>query len=501
MNILIVDDEYEIRNGLATILGESRWDDIPITGVLVAKDSAEALECLARNGIEVVITDIRMSGMDGLGLTETIQYMYPRIPVIILSGYYDQENVRTALRSGASDFLYKPVQLADLQRALRSIMKKHRYEKKKSLHISLQQFRSVSHGQFKFVVAADIDDLSSSRAKQFGDLTMLTWLMNKVATECAEEMDGVCLLSDQTKAETVNLLIGISAPTPGQALEKAQRLSGAVSEFWEKIIRLPVSFGIPSVANAFTPEEYVYHAKCALFARTVQGASQGAAAADVFVSEAEQKTGNSKILLGTLIETGDLEKLAQEVEKTIDHLYQSKEVLWLIKGLESLVVFLYQKITEVFPDGPLKMSDLQLQLQKMLWYRSRDELLQQLKSWVNMALVEQGKEERGGHLLLKAEEYIIKNYRQPLSLTDVANQCYLSPNYLSRLFRERKRMTFLEMLTSVRIENAKRLLHDPSVRIYEIAEAVGYGSWKHFCRVFKEMTNTTPTEYRKKLGH
>jgi len=498
MKFLIVDDEFEIRNGLSQILRDSNWDDIPVTGIEMAGDSMEALERIVPNAIDIVITDIRMPGMDGLSLTETIQYRHPHIPVIILSGYHDKQNVVTAMRSGASDFLFKPVQLDELQGALRKTMKKARQVKRKSLHISQQQFHDLARDRFKAVIAADIRDISYARVKQLDDMNMLTWFMNKVATEFAEEREGVFFITDQIKTEPVNLLIGICDQTANQTRDTAERLSEILSQFWDGTLKLPISMGLSGVFAESNPEEYVYHAKCALFSRTLHGCTKKATFPDPRVAE-ESKAMVSKMRLETMIETGDLDGLAAELTLTINEQYKSGNIYTIIKALESLIVFLYQKMSSAFPDSPLKMSDLQLQLQKMLWCRSREDVIQQLIKWMHMIFGERVRDERSDHFMIKAERYILENYHRPLTLADTAEQCYLSPNYLSRLFREKKGMTFLELLTAVRIENAKRMLHEPWVRIYEIAEAVGYGSWKHFCRVFKDTTNTTPTEYRKKL--
>lgn len=106
--------------------------------------------------------------------------------------------------------------------------------------------------------------------------------------------------------------------------------------------------------------------------------------------------------------------------------------------------------------------------------------------------------DRKKFLIREAERYIRENYAEKLTLEQVAQQVYVTPAYLSRLFSEIDGMGFSDYLTRVRMEEAKRLLHTRRKKIYEIAEQVGYRDVKHFIRVFRKLEQCTPTEYRER---
>ncbi|HCS73796.1 MAG TPA: hypothetical protein DIW17_07970 [Clostridiales bacterium] len=94
--------------------------------------------------------------------------------------------------------------------------------------------------------------------------------------------------------------------------------------------------------------------------------------------------------------------------------------------------------------------------------------------------------------------YIIQNqYSENLTLDDVARQVFISPYYLSHLFREELGVTFLEYLTRIRMEEAKRLLCDRSLTILDISARVGYEDPSYFSKVFKKNTGVSPNQYRK----
>lgn len=101
------------------------------------------------------------------------------------------------------------------------------------------------------------------------------------------------------------------------------------------------------------------------------------------------------------------------------------------------------------------------------------------------------------HILEKACNFIRQNYAQKLSLEIVAKQVYVSPFYLSHLFKEDLNTTFGEFLTKVRIEAAKNLLRDSDLSLSQIALEVGYPDQSYFTKVFKKVEKITPKTFRR----
>ena len=96
------------------------------------------------------------------------------------------------------------------------------------------------------------------------------------------------------------------------------------------------------------------------------------------------------------------------------------------------------------------------------------------------------------------QECLAESYRQKFSLTEVAARFYLSPYYLSRLFRRVTGQSIVDYLNNRRIESAQKLLETTELSISAIAEQTGFASAAHFRRVFREVTDISPLQYRKK---
>ncbi|MDI9419099.1 MAG: AraC family transcriptional regulator [Firmicutes bacterium] len=101
------------------------------------------------------------------------------------------------------------------------------------------------------------------------------------------------------------------------------------------------------------------------------------------------------------------------------------------------------------------------------------------------------------HTIHQIIQYIRKHYQEKLSLAKIAEQFYISPYYLSRMFKQVTGLTLTEYLNNTRIKAAQQLLLTTHMPISEISEQAGYESHTHFSRVFKQFTNLSPMQYRK----
>ncbi len=129
---------------------------------------------------------------------------------------------------------------------------------------------------------------------------------------------------------------------------------------------------------------------------------------------------------------------------------------------------------------------------------------QTAEQWLSKLAVEIAKlvahvyEKRSKSIIRKAVGYMEENYGQPLSYKDVAKEVFISPSYFLSLFKEETGSTFVDHLTTVRIDKAKLLLASTEKSIAEIAFEVGFNNPNYFSSTFKKLTGTTAKEYRSK---
>ena len=103
-------------------------------------------------------------------------------------------------------------------------------------------------------------------------------------------------------------------------------------------------------------------------------------------------------------------------------------------------------------------------------------------------------------VIQEIQNFICCHYAENISLNSLAEQFYLHPNYLSRLFKEKTGHNFVEYLTEIRMEKVKELLRSSNKKIIEICDMTGYDNPRYFSKVFKQYTGMTPREYRDNIS-
>lgn len=138
---------------------------------------------------------------------------------------------------------------------------------------------------------------------------------------------------------------------------------------------------------------------------------------------------------------------------------------------------------------PVEESQLDAVMEKVLNQLKRQES--------NSALSQTTPEQMSsGDIIERAKKYIHENYTRKISQEDVAAHCYITPAYLSSLFKARLSCNFVDYVTAVKIKEAKYLLENSSYQVKEIAYRTGYEDYTYFCKVFKKTVGVSPLEYR-----
>ena len=114
--VLIVDDEENTRIGLVKLLAQEGYDAKAVA------DGFEALEYLNDGGIDLVITDINMPGMNGLVFLRELNQTYPEIKVVMITAYGGVGSYLESMNLGALEYLHKPVKLKDLRAVLSKVL-------------------------------------------------------------------------------------------------------------------------------------------------------------------------------------------------------------------------------------------------------------------------------------------------------------------------------------------------------------------------------------------
>ncbi len=142
LKLLLVDDEQMVHRGMRAL---TDWESLGVGEITSAYYVAEAVEVARKLRPELILTDIRMPGVDGFSLIEQLQNELPEASFVVLSGYDQFEYAQRALAMGVSAYLLKPVSEAELRRVIESCVKKHREAQERTqMRAELRRYREVA---------------------------------------------------------------------------------------------------------------------------------------------------------------------------------------------------------------------------------------------------------------------------------------------------------------------------------------------------------------------
>ena len=179
--------------------------------------------------------------------------------------------------------------------------------------------------------------------------------------------------------------------------------------------------------------------------------------------------------------------------------------LSMVAGLRSEFPNLQVTVLTGYRDFAYAQEAIRLGVTRFLLKPSKmDETNEALKTMVEqLDKLPPEEEEQLGHansfIVNQALSFMEKSYQQKLTLQDVADKCYVSQWHLSKLLNKYAEKSFYDILNSIRIHKAKELLADPSLKIGEISEMVGYADTAHFARTFKKLEGMSANEYRNSM--
>lgn len=561
IKVFIVDDEERQRHSIVRHVDWQRYG-MRVTGEW--EDAASALAGAAATPPDLLITDIRLIGTDGLELSARMKEGNPQLSVIMVTGYEEFQYAKTAVDLGVEAFLVKPIIFAELGDILERIREAKQAELTKRqeavrLQEQLAAFRPIAEQQWLQEVLHGLivgDEAIRAQAQAFGLFSsagprrVLSLLvsadrtsplakddqMRQAKAHMEEAAEAVCgaLLEARLTSERGHIVLILHG---GASVDFEAQTERCLARLIVEIGRLPTGrahIGVgPAVERLNLLAESFRLAQRAVNQSLLGGEEQAYSWRLLPQPEAgsaksvEELTADFFEMAGAGDAPGSLSLLGELLGRMADGLHPERS--------ERLELSELKEISErpVRPERPNRVERPELQslcmhlisgtyraaaevgdvgrsfgAEQKLWEqtlacRAEVELLQETVH-ILKGLIDFMAERKKTHtqaVVQRALEYMNTCYADNLSLRSVAEWVFLSPSYLGALFRAELGISFTDQLILIRIGKAKELLRQPQLKLYEVAERVGYQNIGYFTNVFKRITGNTPKEYRDIHGY
>ncbi len=533
IKVFLVEDEVIMREGIRSNID---WEAEGFEFVGEASDGELAYPLIQKSRPDILITDIQMPFMDGLELSRLVKQEQPGIKIIVLTGYDEFEYAKEGIRIGITDYLLKPIASAKLLEAVKKVgelvVEERQFqetfdqERQESLLIARQKFfrglvlgrKSVSAllgegRELGLDLAANRYNILLFQISASDDREDYLEAYNRAVSEIKE------------KAAALSEIFMVELGMEGWAfilMEKEEKdLEGVQREFMQFLrdtlggyegIRYFGGLGTP-VGRLSELNKCYEEAGHAFAYRYLREDDQIIGSGDLPDRIHTQQEPDLRSL-----EVGKLDRrvaerflktgLKGEVAGFVDGYFAG----FGEKNMESLLFRQYVVMDMYFAAVALleglgygaedlveRCGDIQDMTVVFSSAQSNREYLQKILE-ATIDLREAVSQKRYHSLLKEAKNYIRRHFEdEDISLNAVAASVNLSPNHFSSIFSQEAGQTFIEYLTSVRMERAKELLRTTAMKSSEIAYAVGYKDAHYFSSLFKKTQECTPGEFRQKV--
>ena len=540
LKIFLAEDEVIVRETIKRMIP---WENLGFELVGEAADGEMALPLLIRQQPDLLITDIKMPFMDGLTLARLAKKEVPGLKVVILSGYDDFNYAKQAINIGVEDYLLKPITKNALIERLTEI--RSRYEDEKTqreyyekFHREMQAYeKNSSRDFFEALVSGSLDMMEvHKRAEKLGlDIVAESYNILIFTMNCNEDFSGQREGYSSWEAESLEMLEKFFTGHPFAMLFRSNVFSYgvlikgeknsirentricveeirkifdrkednkewfvAVGESVERLSQIQKSYH--SASRAFS-QRYLYDGKVLHYDEMLAMEKKDVTNDDSEYLQKVDVNALNPTILQKFLSNGLLEETENFVQ---DYFYAIGQ-----EPMESVVFRSYVILNVRFSvlsflkelgcdTKTLEPEDTEKILAES--GRNMESTIAYAEKLVSQAiqLRDRNSGNKNRSILKTAVDFIDQHYmEEDMSLNKAANAANVSANHFSALFSQNMGQTFIEYLTSLRMDKAKEYLRCTGMRSSEIAGEVGYKDAHYFSYLFKKTQGMTPSDYRK----
>jgi two-component system, response regulator YesN len=511
--VLLVDDERIILDGISRIID---WGSLNTELSGTARNGLEAFEFICKEQPHIVISDIRMPGMDGLTLASKINESFPNIRVILLTGFGEFEYAQKAMHYGVKHYLLKPCNETDIVEALKDVIEDLTQNETKEDF--LRNMRSGLEKVMPYVKEQFLKEFVTNKTYGSRDWEYYrTWLnlnfggnpIRLILFQLEGRFEFEHLFALKNIAEEV-LGVPLLSSTIGDHVLTLLEDSGQVEQLQEKIEQARQTFMKyykMDVTIAMSDADDINHVR-RLYKETLEclnyrfylGEGSLITRRDILapnsIEAADFSYDEERLCL--LIKSGRWEDAKEEIDRFFLHLSEMRLDNQIAK---SHIIQLFVSIIRL--NGPDSMrNDLQIigTLVNMDTLHGLRECFEQTAKSITMHHYNQYKK-KNSTIIDKMIEIIHKHISNPeLSLNWVANQLlYMNADYLGKLFKKETGDKFSSYVIQVKVNKAIEMIEkSEDVKVFELAESLGFGdNPQYFSQVFKKHVGCTPSEYKR----
>ncbi len=525
--VMIVDDEPVIKQGLLCFVN---WEALDCEVVCDAQNGIDAKEKLASHTVDIVLTDIKMPGMDGLELSKFINENYPCVKVIILTAFADFSYAQSAIKYNVVDFVVKTNPSEKIPDAINKakgliVQEKENEEKlmllEEKANVRMSElyenfFKDVFNGilinedlihrkigelgihiENYYVILFDIHNISNRNPLNPEESHKFMTSVSNLLSMAFKNYSHYTVALERSLFVSV---ISISNSNEAYSLRAILETCNEILSMADHFMRFTASIGI-SQRNQTTQSLPIAF-------QEAQDALKGNFYNDnrisVFIpntNPVSSSPGKSHSYADKIIDNlrlanpskalSSLEGLMEEYKNNREPIESIKVASMLIASHCYKLLSGYRLLTSDLID---EESKLYKDIQESKNIHNLNLILKNLIETISQITASNDK--NFSYLIKEAQNYIRDNYSKNITLQAIADHIHVNNSYLSRLYKKETGESIIDAINKYRIDTAKILLKNPQSKVFEVACSVGIEDPAYFTHVFTKYTGMSPKEFK-----
>ncbi|WP_099469087.1 response regulator [Konateibacter massiliensis] len=528
INLLIVDDEPLVQIGIKSMLN---WSDFGINICGTAGNGQEALTYIEEFAPEIVLTDIKMPVMNGLELIQKCRERHKELPLfIILTSYEEFALIKEAIRYQVLDYLVKleldaKILTETIEKALQKLNHITKLSHMEELNLELPSidvlrdkfFIRLLHNLFSdkeeielrikdlninlhapyFAVSYckingfDTEGMAAAQQSNLYDSTLQ--MMKEIAHK---HMECHLISLDMKHFCFIFLLPNNNSEATEMIYDTLQNSSEMVYKYFNVTVHASVGRVYDSIL---------------MIADSYQDARQISSYADegspiLFFDKILDDAPIKNAFNIALFKEDIIEAFEEMNTESLQHIFSQLCDLFAaypaayLQAIDAACNILYLAIS-LLPQGENIVSEIFSDTPDGYRCIYRYKSVPQVIEWLTRLqdglcnILQERKSSYKNHIILNVQKYINSHIEEKLSLNDIAFVFGISPNYLSALFKKNSELGFTDYVNTTKIKRAKVLLKDSNLKVYEVADQLGFESAFYFSKVFKKVEGISPREF------
>ncbi|MEK5024806.1 response regulator [Paenibacillus sp. FSL M7-1046] len=533
LTMIIADDEPFIRRSL--IHGFKWQEEFGLEVIGEAADGEEAYELCMKHTPDILFTDIMMPFLNGLQVAEKLKAAGCPTKIIIISGAQDFSYAQSAMKVNAEGYILKPVKLGEVKDIFHKVIARIHHERDNQLN--LNQLKKQLHDNMPLIREKFLQNLIAGLYRNEGeiwekiDYFALPFKRKNPLTVGVLQLDDYGAAVDKFTEEYKQLLyfsiqnimseclnshpcgIGFVASEnefimifcPGE-----EPASDSISSLCEQIIasikeylRLDASIGIGRTCMLAGQIENSY--KDALAALAYKFYTGHASILHIKDIQPDTETLQSTFFykfhaqLMNELKAGHTDKVMELLETLFTMLEGPKLQIGYVQSICAEIIFTSARALYEIDEEIERVLNDRITIMDTLYIQKN---IAGLKSYIlslfhDLSTYVAGKNtSKNSRAINKIRSIVQEGYAQELSISRIAEEVFLTPNYISLIFKKETGETITDYITKIRMGKAKELLQTTDLKVMEISERVGYENPHYFSTVFKKTVGVHPLKYR-----